>query len=287
MGGLAARWQVCVLAARLIALALRRSEAVTLDTRGVQCALQVAVSLVSAMAAAGFSVPAAAGEIGAGAETAAPHALDGFGSGVREMTIGGGLEDKVVGEVDNWLQRQALAAGAVCRGCIVIEAVSDVLYSLVARRPQEVPSAIPALLQCTSVYLDWIMWAGEHLPLLQRTGTKGGVDQAALCTGGVDAAVESARNFGRLLVELSKDKKRFSKYAAHTLLAFVVALDRHPRAWPALLKDEVVQGIYAVIDTCGKFELQQVHGLLTQSTRPLFQGLVEDFKRSYKYTGEA
>jgi hypothetical protein len=53
--------------------------------------------------------------------------------------------------------------------------------------------------------------AGEHLPLLQRTGTKGGVDQAALCTGGVDAAVESARNFGRLLVELSKDKKRFSK----------------------------------------------------------------------------
>jgi hypothetical protein len=46
---------------------------------------------------------------------------------------------------------------------------------------------------------------------LQRTGTKGGVDQAALCTGGVDAAVESARNFGRLLVELSKDKKRFSK----------------------------------------------------------------------------
>ena len=136
MGGLAARWQVCVLAARLIALALRRSEAVTLDTRGVQCALQVAVSLVSAVAAAGFSVPAAAGEIGAGAETAAPHALDGFGSGVREMTIGGGLEDKVVGEVDNWLQRQALAAGAVCRGCIVIEAVSDVLYSLVARRPQ-------------------------------------------------------------------------------------------------------------------------------------------------------
>ena len=67
----------------------------------------------------------------------------------------------------------------------------------------------------------------------------------------------------------------------------MVALDRHPRSWPQALKDEVVQGIYAVINTCGKFELQQVHGLLTQSSRPLFQGLVADFKRSYKYTGEA
>jgi hypothetical protein len=35
-GGIAGRWQVGLSAARLIALALRRSEAVSLDTRGVQ-----------------------------------------------------------------------------------------------------------------------------------------------------------------------------------------------------------------------------------------------------------
>ncbi len=74
---------------------------------------------------------------------------------------------------------------------------------------------------------------------MQRGGAKG-VERAAMCARSVSAAVESARNYGRLLVELSKDKKRFSKYAPHTLLAFVVALDRYPRAWPALLKDEVL-----------------------------------------------
>ena len=52
-----------------------------------------------------------------------------------------------MGEEGNWQQRQVFAAGGVLRGCEVMEAVSDLLYSLVARRPQEVPSAIPALLQ--------------------------------------------------------------------------------------------------------------------------------------------
>jgi hypothetical protein len=103
----------------------------------------------------------------------------------------------------------------------------------------------------------------------------------------VEQAVESACNFGRLLTEMSKNKKRFNKYAPHLLLAFVAALDRHPAAWPDELKSEAMQGIYAVLEMCGKHELQQVHGLLTPSSRPLFQGLYEDFKRSYKYTGEA
>ena len=70
--------------------------------------------------------------------------------------------------------------------------------------------------------------------------------------------MESARNYGRLLEALCKDKKRFSKYAAHTLLSFVVAIDRHSGAWPAVLKKEVVVGIYAIIDMSSKFELQQV-----------------------------
>jgi hypothetical protein len=74
----------------------------------------------------------------------------------------------------------------------------------------------------------------------------------------VEEAVESARNYGRLLEALCKDKKRFSKYAAHTLLSFVVAIDRHSGAWPAVLKKEVVVGIYAIIDMSSKFELQQV-----------------------------
>lgn len=140
------------------------------------------------------------------------------------------------------------------------------------------------------------MWLGEQLPILQSsTGTSsvpgnGSRDYGSAAAGMqwcVDLAVESSRNYGRLLVELSKDKKRFSKYAAHSLMAFVIALDRHPGSLPALLKDEMLNGVYAVIDACGKFELQQVHGMLSQSSRPLFQGLVEDFKRSYKYTGEA
>jgi hypothetical protein len=115
--------------------------------RVVQLALQVAVSLVSAMAAAGFCVPAAASET---AHTVAPQALDSFGGGGGEAAVGGGgeVEDKgVVAEEVNWQQRQMFAAGGVWRGCEVMEAVSDLLYSLVARRPQEVPSAIPALLQ--------------------------------------------------------------------------------------------------------------------------------------------
>ena len=162
--------------------------------------------------------------------------------------------------------------------------VSHILYALVARRPNEVPSALPTVMQCTSAYLDWLMSVGTHLPILQRSGGgMGGGSYAHV----LESAVEGARNYSRLLVELSKDKKRFSKYAAHSLMAFVVALDRHRDSWPALLKDEVLNGVYAVIDACGKFELQQVHGMLTQSSRPLFQGLVEDFKRSYKYTGEA
>ena len=53
----------------------------------VQFALQVAVSLVSAMAAAGFCVPAAASET---AHTVAPHALDSLGGGVGEAAVGGG-----------------------------------------------------------------------------------------------------------------------------------------------------------------------------------------------------
>ena len=270
---LAARWDVCVRAGGLVALALRRSEVLVLDTRGVSSALQAAVSLVSAAANLGFSLPAAA---------------DACGGSRRELAAGcesaqeASWED---GEVEGgeWLRRQALAAGVVARGCVVMETVSQILYALVARRPNEVPSALPTVMQCMAVFLDWLMSVGAHLPMLQRAGGKGGPSYAHV----VESAVEGARNYSRLLVELSKDKKRFSKYAAHSLMAFVLALDRHPNAWPALLKDEVLNGVYAVIDTCGKFELQQVHGMLTQSSRPLFQGLVEDFKRSYKYTGEA
>ena len=162
--------------------------------------------------------------------------------------------------------------------------VSQILYALVARRPNEVPSVLPTVMQCMSVFLDWLMSMGTHLAAIQRSGDGKGAGSYAHV---VEGAVEGARNYSRLLVELSKDKKRFSKYAAHSLMAFVIALDRHPGSLPALLKDEMLNGVYAVIDACGKFELQQVHGMLSQSSRPLFQGLVEDFKRSYKYTGEA
>jgi hypothetical protein len=43
-----------------------------------------------------------------------------------------------------------------------------------------------------------------------------------------------------------------------------------------------VSGLFLRVTCC-----KQVHALLSQSSRPLFQALVEDFKRSYKYTGEA
>ena len=64
------------------------------------------------------------------------------------------------------------------------------------------------------------MWLGEQLPILQSsTGTSsvpgnGSRDYGSAAAGMqwcVDLAVESSRNYGRLLVELSKDKKRFSK----------------------------------------------------------------------------
>jgi hypothetical protein len=122
--------------------------------RVVQFALQVAVSLVSAMAAAGFCVPAAASET---AHTFAPEALDSLWGRGGAAAVGiGEVEDKgLVAEEGNWQQRQVFAAGGVWRGCEVMEAVSDLLYSLVARRPQEVPSAIPALLQACILLLIW------------------------------------------------------------------------------------------------------------------------------------
>jgi hypothetical protein len=55
------------------------------------------------------------------------------------------------------------------------------------------------------------MSVGHMLPLLQRPGAKG-AEKAAQSVG---YAVEAARNYGRLLVELSKDKKRFSKVQVH------------------------------------------------------------------------
>ena len=293
-GDMAPRWQAAVSAAKVVALALQRSDAIDLDTRGVQCALETAVSLLSAMAAAGLSVP--------GADTAGA-ALGGLGGDTGwelEEDLGGGYEGGVGYEGGRNLRRRqvwyVLAARRVERGCVVMEAVTQVLLSIVLRRTEELPSVIPSVMKCMSVYLEWLIILGTHYHTLLRgypaaaamphpsgrVATRGA--ESGVC---VEQAVESARNFGRLLTEMSKNKKRFNKYAPHLLLAFVAALDRHPAAWPEELKSEAMQGIYAVLEMCGKHELQQVHGLLTPSSRPLFQGLYEDFKRSYKYTGEA
>ena len=293
-GGMAPRWQAAVSAAKVVALALQRSDAIELDTRGVQCALETAVSLLSAMAAAGLAVP--------GAETAGAE-LGGLGGDMGwevEEDVGGEYEGGFGYEGGRNLRRRqvwyVLAARRVERGCVVIEAVTQVLLSIVLRRTEELPSVIPSVMKCMSVYLEWLIILGTHYHTLLRgypaaaamphhSGRVATQDaEIGVC---VEQAVESARNFGRLLTEMSKNKKRFNKYAPHLLLAFVAALDRHPAAWPEELKSEAMQGIYAVLEMCGKHELQQVHGLLTPSSRPLFQGLYEDFKRSYKYTGEA
>lgn len=146
LGLIGARWEVCVSAARLMALALRRNEALVLDTRGVQCALQVAVSLVSALVASGFAVP---GAVHAPARNVDDSSTQLLRAGVeprknRTQERVGGSEGRegdswAVGEEINWQERQLLAAAAVTRGCVVMEVVSDVLYSLIARRSQVFP----------------------------------------------------------------------------------------------------------------------------------------------------
>ena len=58
-------------------------------------------------------------------------------------------------------------AGCVARGCAVVEAVEDVLYSLLARRAEEVPAALPSLMRCMAIYLDCLVFLGAQLAHLR------------------------------------------------------------------------------------------------------------------------
>ena len=134
---------------------------------------QVAVSLVSAMAAAGFNVAAREGHGAAAVRSDAEGAWEWEeGEEGEEGTVRADSSDWQgwVGGERSWRERKAMAAGVVARGCVVMAAVSDLLYALVDRRAEELPSALPSVLNCLGVYLDWLMLLGTLLPLLRLPG---------------------------------------------------------------------------------------------------------------------
>ncbi|KAJ1486459.1 hypothetical protein T484DRAFT_1789700, partial [Baffinella frigidus] len=115
-----------------------------------------------------------------------------------------------------------------------------------------------------------------------------------------DSVEEAARDLSRLLEAIAADRGRLSKYApellslmgrlskyAPELLSLMFrSLETHPPLW-APIKAILHPGVCAVISSCGPHELQQVHMLLPEGARTLFAAAFHDYRRAFKYAGEA
>mmetsp|Transcript_64413 Transcript_64413/g.172419 ORF Transcript_64413/g.172419 Transcript_64413/m.172419 type:complete len:155 (+) Transcript_64413:3782-4246(+) len=102
----------------------------------------------------------------------------------------------------------------------------------------------------------------------------------------VRACKECARNLGRLFEALASDKRRFNKYAVHIILAFLQFSERIPGAWEEY-RAELMSGVYSMVDCLGPRALQEVHGLASTSGKTIFSKIHSDYRRTFKYAGEA
>mmetsp|Transcript_27550 Transcript_27550/g.55831 ORF Transcript_27550/g.55831 Transcript_27550/m.55831 type:complete len:171 (+) Transcript_27550:2-514(+) len=170
-----------------------------------------------------------------------------------------------------------------------MDSAYHVLLAAISRRPKELPSVMPCVLQCVDRFFQFLLRLSSETQHLDRLRGALFVHTATTRRRSPlhTAMLEAARSVGRVLEGLAGDSKRFNKYAVHVLLLYMHIAEHHPAAWPASIKEALLPGIFAAIDACGQHELQQVHGMLSLGARPLFQALCSDFKRSYKYVGEA
>jgi len=88
----------------------------------------------------------------------------------------------------------------------------------------------------------------------------------------------------RLFTLLSSHKQKLKHYAVYILADYLGLVRR--QSLDARTRQNLLPGIYAVLDTCSVMEFKQLFATLAEEEKSLLRALHEDYTRDHKFKGK-
>ncbi|XP_062618204.1 unhealthy ribosome biogenesis protein 2 homolog [Saccostrea cucullata] len=149
-------------------------------------------------------------------------------------------------------------------------AVCVVLTSLIVHHTDSVFKVISTFISCANRLMKFVIAMGNQ-EMLMESNT---VMEARNC----------AHNLNKLYVLIASHKLDFSKVAVYLVSNFVSEVQKvtlHPAVKRALLP-----AIYAILDICDNHVISQLHMVLNQGVKAVFNVLYSDYMKYHHYTGK-
>lgn len=159
------------------------------------------------------------------------------------------------------------------------------MLAMLRQRGVLVHGAVPLLLRAVRGLLRSLGWTSHAALRVGRASSLrvGGASSppANKATSKMSSRpldLDSARHMRRLLEEVASHKKSLVRHGAY-VLAEVVALFR-ARPLPAAARNEVIQGVHALIGMCTEVEVQSLHAASDGTNKRILKDLLEGYRKS-------
>lgn len=100
-------------------------------------------------------------------------------------------------------------------------------------------------------------------------------------------SLDCAAALGRVFEAIGRREslRLVNKYVPYMIHAFAEGVQSLPL--DSRQRDAMLPGVYALLGVCSEIEMKHIFANLDEKGRAVFRGLVKEFKRDYKFTGNA
>ena len=164
----------------------------------------------------------------------------------------------------------------------IFMAAARVLLALIRCRPKLLIPKISAFMKLLATLHRNVMsqWRRQATRVVTKTG---GADSKAQDAPPHRCAAALSRVYREMGQSVNaKALNKYVPFAVHAHVESVCAMSLRPAQ-----KKSLESGIFALVDICSQVELAQINATLTDAGKPVFRSLVADYKRRYRFKGDA